>query len=102
MVSGCQDTVSIAADNRCSSQIEVLEESIRLISDVDDVDHHTLPAGGTVKVVVDDPEWTMEEFRVREAGSDNVGRLLVVSRSDATDADGELDFVFRIEEDDCP
>lgn len=99
-LTGCQDTVSLGFENPCPFDVEVLEESIRLGDD--DVRYHVVNVGSIEKVLVDSPDWTAEQLRVRRNGSDELGQLVVADRSSSTVPDDDsFDFVVSMDPSIC-
>jgi len=95
-LTGCQDTVSIGFQNPCSVDVEVLEENIRLGDDGQA--YHVVNVGAIEKVLVDSPDWESVQLRVRRRGSESIGDLLVVDRSQATVPDDDsLGFVIPMD-----
>lgn len=99
LAAGCADTVSLAMTNGCEVGLEVLSESIRLISP--DAHYHSIGVGQTGRVLETDPEWPSDELRVRRAGSDEVGHLIEFRRSDADTRNESFDFVVVADGETC-
>lgn len=95
LLAGCQDAVTIAAHNRCGEPVEVFEEGLRLTNA--SPGWARVEPDGAEGVLATATDWEAEEFRVRWAGSDNVGELVRVERS-ALGEQGRagFDFVFDV------